>query len=243
MKINLFPFILFTIIAPIAAQPGKKNIAMPEDTYEFDSIAAEINGVGKPLIKENHVIFTAEQHKRRFVGIAFDFENFRTIHPFQIRKITDVDGKVTDSWFFYILDIPKNITSISYRLIIDGLWTTDPVNDLTEYNTAMGIRLSKIMIDTKEPPATCLPDNGMVRFIYQGESGQNIRLGGSFTNWDSWIYYMTETEPGLYEIDLPLPGGTYYYTFYHGISSFIDKTNPHRAYTPDGRIASVITIK
>jgi len=242
MKYFLFLFAIFICTLPAAAKTSSKS-AEPEDTYEYDILAANINGVSAPIIKGNHIIFTAEKSNRRFVGIVFDFENFKVIHPFKIRKITDDDGKVTGTWFFYILDIPDNLTSISYRLVIDGLWTVDPLNSLVEYNTAAGITLSKIPVDTQKPQMTCQPDTGIVHFVYKGESGESIRLGGSFTNWDSWIYYMNETEPGIYVIDLPLPEGTYYYSFYHGTASFVDKDNPARAYTPDGRIASVITVK
>ena len=78
--------------------------------------------------------------------------------------------------------------------------------------------------------------------VIQGQSGQIIRLGGTFTNWDSSIYVMRETAPGLYELEIPLPRGTHYYAYYDGMASFVDKTNPDRAYTADGRTASVITI-
>ena len=75
-----------------------------------------------------------------------------------------------------------------------------------------------------------------------GESGQRIRLGGIFTNWDSFIYELQETSPGLYQLELSLPKGTYYYAFYKGMSAFADDKNPKKVYTADGRIASVISI-
>ena len=36
--------------------------------------------------------------------------------------------------------------------------------------------------------------------------------------------------------------GTYYYNYYLGMNSIIDKTNPKKAYTSDGRTTSVIEV-
>ncbi|MDR1747759.1 MAG: glycogen-binding domain-containing protein, partial [Spirochaetaceae bacterium] len=68
------------------------------------------------------------------------------------------------------------------------------------------------------------------------------RLAGSFNNWDSFMYEMTETSAGIYQIDIPLPPGTYFYAFFSGTAQIADIKNPDRRYTADGRIASVITV-
>ena len=77
----------------------------------------------------------------------------------------------------------------------------------------------------------------------KGDKGQKVRLGGTFTNWDSWIYELTEITPGNYEIKLPLPPGKYYYAFYTGLESFADPANPKKAYREDGKTVSEITVK
>ncbi|MCR5606030.1 MAG: glycogen-binding domain-containing protein [Treponema sp.] len=213
-----------------------------EDTYDYDSLVSGITGYSTPYTRGNSVIFTAKPDAR-YIGIAFDFEDFKQIHSFSSRKLHDADGKVTSSFFFYILNLPKNLTSLNYRLIIDGLWTTDPLNQSTVYNPSTGISLSHLDIDRQIIPETESRDNGLVHFVYRGKTGQHIRLGGTFTNWDSWIYELTEVKPGVYQIDLPLPPGTYYYAFYNGITSMVDTANPHRGYTSDGKKASIITVE
>lgn len=217
------------------------NEVAEKDLYEYNNLVAKINKVTSPVVTENYVIFTADASSR-FVGIAFDFENYQNIHPFQIRKTKDVDGNTRNSVLFYLLERPAKLKNISYRLIIDGLWTSDPNNENKIYDPTSGISISTVHLGLRKPEITNATEYDGVKFIYQGESGQQIRLGGTFTNWDSWIYELKETKPGFYELIIPLPEGTYYYNYYLGMNSIVDKTNPKKAYTSDGRISSVIEV-
>ena len=239
---------IFLSVATFAFAKGKTEAVAAEDTYEYDLLVSTIRGYGEPILSGNSVVFTAKPDAR-YIGIAFDFENFREIHSFHIKKIYDMDGEVTNSFFFYVLDLPKDISDIEYRLVVDGLWTTDPLNPHTVYKQSSGITLSRLALNRKLTPKTEVKagtaslGNGTVHFVYRGESGQHIRLGGTFTGWDSWIYELTDTQPGVYFIDLPLPPGTYYYAFYNGVSAMVDVSNPERGYSADGKVVSVITVK
>ena len=238
-----------------------KEVVYDDNKYDYDVLVSQISGVSAPrLVKGDNritdkVIFTADSNAR-FTGIVFDFENFKTIHPFSVRKTRDVDGNETSSFQFFVLNLPKDLTHLQYRLIVDGLWTVDPQNPNSAYDIKTGMKLSQLDLNRTIEPATEIlrgdsartrqagDNNGspIVHFVFKGKSGQKVRIAGNFTNWDSWIYELEEVEPGLYELDLPLTAGTWTYSYYSGISSFIDSTNPERAYTPDGRIASVITV-
>ncbi|MBO5137558.1 MAG: isoamylase [Spirochaetaceae bacterium] len=212
------------------------------DSYTKDILVSEIEEVSAPVVDGDYIIFTATDNARH-VGIAFDFENFKTIHSFEKLTRKDLDEEVTTSLYFYILEVPKSIQYVSYRLVIDGLWTIDPTNPLQWFDTRANLTLSRVEIFREVEPATSIPTKNKVHFVYQGEPGLQIRLGGSFTNWDSSIYVMKETSPGFYELELSLPKGTYYYAFYDGITSFIDSSNPERTYSVDGKAASVITVE
>jgi hypothetical protein len=240
-----FLFLLCALLIPIPlCAAGSGALPDPNDTderYIYNNTVLEIPGIGAPYETENSVVFTAKADSR-FIGIAFDFEGYRTIHSFRIRSTHDINGKKTESLMFYILDRPKYIQSISYRLIVDGLWTTDPINPDKYYDENTGILLSRFTFSSMTPPETAVTKNDSVHFIYKGSSGQKIYLAGTFTNWDPWIYELQETAPGFYEINLPLPSGTYYYTYYLGMKAVTDRTNPKKAYTADGRVASVITV-
>ena len=238
MKRILFLSLFFTFSV---ANFFAKEIPIEKDLYEYNNLVAKINKVTSPVVTENYVIFTADASSR-FVGIAFDFENYQNIHPFQIRKTKDVDGNTRNSILFYLLERPAKLKNISYRLIIDGLWTSDPNNENKIYDPTSGISISTVHLGLRKPEITNATEYDGVKFIYQGESGQQIRLGGTFTNWDSWIYELKETKPGFYELIIPLPEGTYYYNYYLGMNSIVDKTNPKKAYTSDGRISSVIEV-
>jgi len=209
--------------------------------YFYDKIIREIEKPQAPVITDDYIVFTADT-SARFVGIAFDFEDFQTIHPFQYLNTHDIEGGVTNSVLFYCYERSHQISQIKYRLVMDGLWTTDPNNPLKEYDEDINLYFSKVTdlgeieIVTKQTPSDS------TRFIYKGESGLDLKLAGSFTNWDPWIYTMCETKPGFYELNLPLPEGKYYYSYFVGLNPVLDNTNPVKVYTDDGRTANVIVV-
>lgn len=229
---------ILLIAAPISAE---KKVPLTDDELDYAEIVNTIEKVQPPYLTGDYVIFTSESTSRH-VGIAFDFEGFKTIHSFQIKKFMDKEYNESGSLCFYVLKLPKTILEVNYRLIVDGLWTVDPQNDDKIYNAETNLILSHFDAARYIPPVTEKTSAGKVKFVYRGKSGQKIRLGGNFTNWDSWIYHLTETSPGLYQVELPLPPGKYEYAFYTGITSFPDDGNPQKCYTPDGKIASLLIV-
>lgn len=216
--------------------------ALSDDSYDVQNLIAGIQRAGPPMVKNGYVIFTADK-SHRHVGISFDYENFKTIHSFERLVFYDSDYKPVDSILFFISKLPENKDSLAYRLVIDGLWTIDPLNSNTYFDRSTNLRLSFIPIEEKTIQTTKKTDSGGIRFIYEGESGQIVRIAGSFTGWDPYIYEMKETSQGFYELELYLSPGTYYYTYYKGLTSFVDDRNPDRAYTKDGRVASVLSVR
>jgi len=226
-------------ISPIFSTNTEFQTDAPKNIV--DNLLSKIDAPSAPRIIDDYIVFTANKDAR-FTGIAFDFENFVTIHPFHRLNTHGYNGETDSSVLFYVAQIPSDVKKISYRLVIDGLWTIDELNPSSYFDADMQVQLSSIAIPQKENNTTKTIKSDTVHFVYKGTSGQEIRLGGSFTNWDSWIYQMQEVKPGIYELDIPLPAGTWYYSFYSGSLAIIDKNNPNRAYTPDGRTASVITV-
>ncbi|MBQ0004223.1 MAG: glycogen-binding domain-containing protein [Treponema sp.] len=246
MKNFVKKILILTVLADcfLIFAKGQEKKSAPEVIYkypyEYRVIANTIREVGNPFQVDDYIVFTQEDTVRH-VGIAFNFEGYKEIHSFMRKNSTDVDGNVTGSLLFYILDVPADTESIDYRIIVDGIWTTDTTNVNSYYNPYTGIEVSTLNIKNNHKNETKKTDSG-VHFIYQGKEGQKIRIGGTFTSWDSSIYELTETKPGYYEITIPLPQGTYYYAFYNGTASFPDKTNPDRAWSNEGRECSILTI-
>lgn len=209
--------------------------------YELDMLLHEIKGPTEPIITDEYIIFTADPNNR-FVGIAFDFENYQVIHSFQVLSKTDDEGNTKRSHLFYCFKREHKLTSLKYRLVIDGLWVADPLNPNKEYDENVNLYFSKLTDLGQVYINTEIQKDNTVRFIYKGETGQKINLAGNFCNWDPWIYELQETSPGLYELQLPLPKGKYLYSYYIGLTPVLDNTNSNKMYTKDGRIANVIEV-
>lgn len=209
--------------------------------YELDRLIHDIDKPTAPIITENYIIFTADTNNR-YVGIAFDFENYQVIHPFQVLMKSESEDKKTPVHMFYCYERKHKISSIKYRLIIDGLWTTDPYNPNKVYDDSVNLYFSMVEDPGSIYHYTETTKSDSVHFIYKGEQGLDLHLAGTFSNWDPWIYSLEETSPGFYELDLPLPSGKYYYNYYVGLTPILDNTNPEKAFTQDGRSASVIVV-
>lgn len=214
--------------------------SIPE--YNRATIVKGIKSVRAPFISGDYAVFTAESTSR-YVGIAFDFENYRQIHTFNEIVSYDENGERQSSMYIFLQPLPKNCKRITYRLVIDGLWTSDSSNSNRYFDSKVGTWFSYIDVERPYEIETSVTSGHNVHFVYEGKPDQKIRLAGSFNNWDSFIYYLNETDPGRYELDLTLPTGSWYYCFYSGMERLTDPNNMDRVYTQDGRIASVITVK
>lgn len=234
-------FCALMLALQITVFAAETPVPLTDTELDIAEIVAEIQTAGKPYVKNGYAVFTADKNARH-VGIAVDFENFNTIHSFMKKNLRDENYEIKDSVYFYVMRLPKNTSQIDYRLVIDGLWTVDPNNPQTVYSPETSLMLSRFYTNIEREEATETISSGTVRFVYKGKSGESIRLGGNFTNWDSWIYKLVEVSPGTYQLDLPLPPGTYEYAFYTGMTSFPDESNPERCYTNDGKVASLLVV-
>ncbi|MDR0731374.1 MAG: glycogen-binding domain-containing protein [Treponema sp.] len=209
-----------------------------------------------PHIFEDAVIFTASSGYRR-VGVALAAEGFAQVHWMrQLLLVQDPQDapippgkKVPDPYkdsglLFYVYQAPEGLEEIEYRLVIDGLWTTDPANPRSRRNEVSGISTSLVTLPRVEKNLV-LHENpkGVLRFSFEGPSGELVTVAGSFNSWDPFMYELQEYPEGIYTLSLPLPPGTYQYLFFHRGERFLDPYNFRRAYTRDGNIASEVIIE
>jgi len=224
------------------------------ETYDVLNRLLTMKTPGSPVIYEDFVIFTADSSLRR-LGIAFSHENFANTYWFKKLVVPNdfnapipAGQKLPDPYKdsgiqFYIYKVPQQIKNLEYRLVVNGLWTTDPSNPRFKRDPVSGLNLSVIQMPDrpqKPNPFETLPDG--VTFTFKGTSGENVTIAGTFNGWDPFMYELRETAPGVYTITLPLASGSYQYVFFCKGLRIVDSLNPRRIYTRDGKAASVIDV-
>lgn len=230
--------VFFLLCILIAAHTAGQEI----DPYTYGDLVETIARADAPLITGKYIIFTAAGSARH-AGIAFEHENFQSIHAFQRLYRSDEEADSKRSILFYIMQIPEEMRELRYRLVINGLWSTDPLNPEEIFDYSAGMSLSILKIPYQKEYKTAVENNGRTRFVYQGESGKRIYLAGTFNNWDPFMYTLEEVMPGRYELYLPLPNGVWYYAYFKDGKQIPDTTNRQHVYMTDGRTASVISVQ
>lgn len=210
------------------------------DPTQRRALIESISRVEAPRIQGRCVVFTASGAARH-VGIAFEHEGYRPIYSFVRLSQESAQNLTERSVLFHIAPIPEGCSRLSYRLVIDGLWTTDPENSFESYDHRDGMSISYLDVPSHESYQTQHTAAG-TRFVYQGAAGQTIHLAGTFNNWDPFMYSLEEVRPGHYELELPLPPGRWLYAFVKDGTSSFDTQSNARAYLVDGRVANVVVV-
>jgi hypothetical protein len=248
MKTIMAALLLIIIIGTIGA--------VDITSYQFIDHLLTLPGPGKPDVYEDAVIFTAPSSGRR-VGIAFAHEGFARVYWFQklmtarddeappeSRNNRQPDPYQDSGILFHVYEIPQDIRELKYRLIIDGLWTTDPLNPLRAADPVTGLTYSLVPapVFSKTPsPADAPP--GLLSFFYTAPPGELVTVAGNFNGWDPFMYELAETKPGFYALTLPLPPGIYQYILYHRGERVLDPNNLNRVYTRDGKPANEAIVR
>jgi hypothetical protein len=224
------------------------------ESYELIDRLLSLPGPGAPEIFEDMVIFTASSELRR-VGIAFADESFARVHwfrplfiardPLEIPPGEKNPSRHRDSGIsFHVHKIPEGATEIQYRLIINGLWTTDPANPNRLRDAATGLSLSTVALPSRNPvPHPLKGPPGTLSFTFRGPPGETVTVAGSFNGWDPFMYELREGPAGTYSIVIPLPPGRYQYVFFNRGRRLTDQFNPGRAYSREGAVASEIVLE
>ena len=242
MKALIITALLIFIIGNIGA--------VDIESYQFISHLRNITQPGKPEIFEDGVLFTASSSLQR-VGISFAHENYAKVHWFQRLMVPKdpadllVDGKVSNKidpyedsgLMFHIEPIPAGIKNMDYRLIINGLWTTDPTNPNRVLGPS-GVVESRFLLPEKPVTAMASAAPGTYTFNFYAPTGETITVAGSFNRWDPFMYELRETSRGFYTLTLPLSPGNYQYVFFYRGEQIPDPENTRRLYMRDGRIVS-----
>jgi len=248
IKIGTFLSILLLLVYGFSFAVDVETV----ESYQLLDRLFNLTGPGAPQFLDDMVIFTAPSSYRR-VGIAFADEGFAKVHWFRQllirRDPLEIAGKNISThkdpgFVFYIHQIPENALNIEYRLIIDGLWTTDPGNPYSRRDKSTGLSLSVLSLPAREQvpgPLKGPPDS--LSFNFNGPPGEIVSVAGNFNGWDPFMYELREGPAGTYTLNIPLPPGKYQYVFFHKGERYLDPFNPNRAYSVDGTAASEIVIR
>jgi hypothetical protein len=224
------------------------------ESYKITEHLLTLKEPAPPAFIEDMVVFTASSSLRR-VGIAFADEGFYKVHWFRQMVVSQdpldiaLDPKNTKPYkdsgiLFYVHKAPEGASEIEYRLIINGLWTTDPANPSTRRDSHSGLTWSTLALPPRTPELHPLKGPpGSLSFVFQGPPGETVSVGGSFNGWDPFMYELKEGPAGTYTINIPLPPGRYQYVFFHRGRRYLDPNNTSRVYSKDGRAASEIIIQ
>jgi hypothetical protein len=223
-------------------------------SYQFIDHLLALPGPGAPEIFEDSVIFTAPSSYRR-AGIAFAFEGYAKVYwlrklliprdPAEIAaegKKKNVELNRDSGILFHVQAIPEGIRNLDYRMIIDGLWTHDPLNP-RRVTGPSGLSQSRIVIPDMPRPVLAREAPGFLSLSYTAPPGETVTVAGNFNSWDPFMYEMKETSPGFYTLSLPLPPGVYEYVFFHRGERIPDPHNRDKIYSPEGKIASRTVVK
>jgi hypothetical protein len=243
--------IIITFLTLIIGSIG----ALDTESYQFIDHLLSLKAPGKPEIVDDGVLFTAPSASRS-IGIAFAHEGFAKIYWFQkLMKVRDdpeaADPKKGDGdlyrdsgILFHAQPLPKDIRELEYRLIIDGLWTVDPLNPLRRMDERSGIYRSVVTLpEPRKIPAALDAPPGTFGFTCRAPPGETVTVAGDFNGWDPFMYELRESAPGYYTLVLPLPPGTYHYVFFHRGRRFPDPANPAKVFGPRGEAISKAQVR
>ncbi|GHU10921.1 hypothetical protein FACS1894151_10520 [Spirochaetia bacterium] len=227
--------------------------AIDTESYQFIDHLLGLSAAGGPELYEDGILFTASGTNRR-VGIAFAHEGFAKVYWFQ-KLLVPGDGGIVSSnagvityrdtgILFHVYVPPTDMKEIEYRLVMDGLWTVDPLNPARRIDPRSGIARSIVALpNVPPPPSTFSGPPGSLHFSYKTAAGESVTVAGNFNGWDPFMYELKEISPGNYDLVLPLPPGTYQYMFYHRGERILDPNNPSRVYTPAGEAVSQALVR
>jgi len=253
MKTIKIGTLLALLLIPAAGFSQAVDIESIESHELIDRLLG-LSGPGAPQIVDDMVIFTASSSLRR-VGVAFADEGFSRVHwfrqllvrqdPQNILENGSEPSRYGDSGIvFHVHRIPEGASQVEYRLVVNGLWTTDPANPSTRWDSVSGLTWSTLSVPQREAkPGPLKGPPGGLSFSFRGPPGETVSVGGSFNGWDPFMYELREGPSGTYTLYLPLPPGKYQYVFFHRGQRFLDPYNPNRVYAKDGGAASEIVIQ
>jgi hypothetical protein len=238
---------------PLSAQHGaaqhgsaKAVVVQPRapgriiENLDLHLVLSGMKAAEAPRVIEGHLLLSASGPYRS-VAAAFAHEGFSVLHAYERNR----QGVFV---FAYPIPLEWERGKIEYRVVVDGVWTLDPANPERASDPKTGLEVSSAAVpnlsDLRLGLYKILDEDGRTaRFVFRAAEGESVAVCGDFNNWDPFIHEMSETSPGLYRLELPLPRGKHYYDFVYRGEELSDPLNPDKAATRDGKQVSVLVVE
>lgn len=220
----LFPILLFFLTV------------LPLHSLDSHLMEVRIKGIdraGPPEYVGQQVLLSFESKDPvRLVGARFAHEQYRIFHVY-FRNEQDV--------FLLLLDIPEDVEVLRYRIVVDGLWISDPFNP-HQQEDSFGREFSVFSLQDRPPRSVTSPEidgGGKVTFFFQSLPSRAVSVAGDFNNWDPFWHRMQENQPGEYRLTVQMPPGRHFYYFVVNGDRVLDPINQDSARDYEGyRVSS-----
>lgn len=194
---------------------------------------------------ENQLQVAVSGHRQ--VAVAFGHEQYRYLHA-----MTRSPEGVYFYYFGYSEGFLERERTLEYRFVVDGVWMEDPRNPQKK-RMASGASISLVplpdppLFPEQTPilgPAAPGLSGKTVRFILEAQSNLDIYVAGTFNSWDPFLHKMVERWdiPGVYELSIHLPPGTYFYNFSSGGKAILDPRNDRYGTSAQGIVYSRLVV-
>jgi len=220
------------VLLLIFAGPGLV-FCEPLDTGLHLEITSIEHAAAPRVIGSNILLSYAAPSMSQSVNLALEHEDYRIFHRYR---------KNRHGIFVLSLPVPEGKQKIRYKLIVDGLWTTDPnaAMERDDRQFLVSYFVLEGSLGAPAPGVRILADE-RTRFIYLGVSGDSVFLVGDFNGWDPFLTPMLESPiyPGLYSVILRLPDEAKHYRYVINGKETIDPENPKIARSIRGKLVSL----
>jgi len=200
-------------------------------------IVQSVEKAGPPQFLQSRVLFSykpPEDVPVRLVAARFEHEGYRALHPY---------FKNENGVFLLLLDVDQGLKSLTYRIVVDGVWMRDPANPKVEEDP-FGVEFSVFDLAARPSPPLRSPQisGREVTFWFRARAGRFVAVVGEFNHWDPYWDRMEEPSPGLYRATLRLPPGQHFYAFSVDGERVTDPLNVDRAVDREGFSVSTFAL-
>jgi hypothetical protein len=232
-KPRRFSLVRWLLLTCMLATAGQVFAANP---MSVDIAVKSLKAAQAPRLVEDVLVFSYKPDGEAvgavgFVGARFAHESWKVLHAFSLNE---------NGVFALDYSVPEGMREFRYRLVVDGLWMSDPSNPSVDMDV-LGNTVSVYQV-VKEPARALvnpkLERDGALTFTFRGAPGRRVAIAGDFNNWDPFIDLLAETAPGTYALTLRVPTGAHWYVFFCDGKRVLDSFNPQTGADPEGATVS-----